>query len=121
MFDEVRRNLLVHVIADLERIAEVDAASDAHLFVLLGKLRHGGERPRPLRVQAIGRRQGCGRLRAKHYFQDADRYPRHDGRLRRVFRCIGAAFKGVQLGSRSVASLLSLSPLRIAVIGRQKL
>src|SRR6202011_5041838 len=35
--------------------------------------------------------------------------------------CIGVAFRGCQLASRSVASLPSWSPLRIAVIGRQKL
>ena len=35
--------------------------------------------------------------------------------------CIGVAFGGVQPASRSVASLPSWSPLRIAVTGRQKL
>src|SRR5262249_18422797 len=35
--------------------------------------------------------------------------------------CIGVSMNGVQLGSRSVASLPSVSPLRMAVIGRQKL
>ena len=35
--------------------------------------------------------------------------------------CIGVSMKGTQEASRSVASLPSMSPLRIAVIGRQKL
>src|SRR5262250_3447036 len=35
--------------------------------------------------------------------------------------CIGVSMNGVQLGSRSVASLPSRSPLRMAVIGRQRL
>src|SRR4029450_5897962 len=35
--------------------------------------------------------------------------------------CIGVVFSGCQPASRSVASLPSWSPLRIAVIGRQKL
>ncbi len=35
--------------------------------------------------------------------------------------CIGVAFNGVQPESRSVASFPSVSPLRIAVTGRQKL
>src|SRR5499425_2757366 len=35
--------------------------------------------------------------------------------------CIGVSMNGVQLGSRSVASLPSASPLRMAVTGRQKL
>src|ERR1700741_5646930 len=35
--------------------------------------------------------------------------------------CIGVSMSGVQLGSRSVASLPSASPLRMAVTGRQKL
>ena len=35
--------------------------------------------------------------------------------------CIGVAFSGTHPASRSVASLSSMSPLRIAVIGRQKL
>ena len=35
--------------------------------------------------------------------------------------CIGVSMKGAHVGSRSVASLPSLSPLRIAVTGRQKL
>jgi len=34
--------------------------------------------------------------------------------------CIGVALNGVQAASRSVASLPSMSPLRMAVIGRQK-
>src|SRR5262245_35601613 len=35
--------------------------------------------------------------------------------------CIGVSMNGVQLGSRSVASLPSRSPLRMAVTGRQEL
>ena len=35
--------------------------------------------------------------------------------------CIGVSLSGIQPGSRSVASLLSMSALRIAVTGRQKL
>ena len=35
--------------------------------------------------------------------------------------CIGVSMNGIQPGSRSVASLPSMSPLRIAVTGRQKL
>src|SRR5258706_4277350 len=35
--------------------------------------------------------------------------------------CMGVSMNGVQLGSRSVASLPSASPLRIAVTGRQRL
>ena len=35
--------------------------------------------------------------------------------------CRGASMRGVQEGSRVVASLPSMSPLRIAVSGRQKL
>src|SRR5438552_11248005 len=35
--------------------------------------------------------------------------------------CMGVSMNGVQLGSRSVASLPSTSPLRMAVIGRQRL
>jgi len=35
--------------------------------------------------------------------------------------CIGVSMNGAQLASRSVASLPSRSPLRMAVIGRQKL
>src|SRR5262249_56059867 len=35
--------------------------------------------------------------------------------------CIGVSMNGVQLGSRSVASLPSRSPFRMAVTGRQKL
>src|SRR5216117_3939165 len=34
--------------------------------------------------------------------------------------CIGVSMNGVQLGSRSVASLPSTSPLRMAVTGRQR-
>jgi hypothetical protein len=34
---------------------------------------------------------------------------------------MGVSMNGVHDGSRSVASLPSMSPLRIAVIGRQKL
>src|SRR4030095_3629820 len=35
--------------------------------------------------------------------------------------CMGVSMNGVQLGSRSVASLPSRSPLRIAVTGRERL
>src|SRR5882762_11138435 len=35
--------------------------------------------------------------------------------------CMGVSMNGVQAASRSVASWPSLSPLRIAVIGRQRL
>src|SRR5262245_32309036 len=34
--------------------------------------------------------------------------------------CMGVSISGIQVGSVSVAALLSMSPLRIAVIGRQK-
>jgi hypothetical protein len=34
--------------------------------------------------------------------------------------CMGVSINGVHEGSRSVASLSSISPLRIAVMGRQK-
>ena len=56
------------------------------LFVLLGELRNGGERPRQLRIHEIGRRKRHSRLGPHHRFQHAHRHPRDDGRLRRVFR-----------------------------------
>jgi hypothetical protein len=39
--DEVCGDLLAYVFADIQRISEVDAAPDAHIFVLRGHLREG--------------------------------------------------------------------------------
>src|SRR5215216_4806503 len=75
-----------HRLADLQRVAEVDAAPDPHVGVLAGELADVLERPRQLRVRHIDRRKGDRWVRPEHRFEDADRKARDDRRLRGVFR-----------------------------------
>ena len=89
----------------------MDATPDTHILVLGVHFRDVVEPPLQIGVEEIGRREWDGRLGPKHGFEDSDGYS----------GCIGVSFNGVQVGSRSVASLPSMSPLRIAVTGRQKL
>jgi hypothetical protein len=93
---------------------------NAHVPMFLVHFRDAVELPLQVRVKEISRREWDGRLGSKHGFQNADCHSVDDGCLRRVFRMHWC--NEVQLGvTLSVASLPSMSPLRVAVTGRQKL
>jgi hypothetical protein len=114
-------NLLAHVHADLERVAEMDPAPNPHIALLIRQLLDAGKLT--LFVESTRSVAVTGTLCADGTTNSSTRAdtPATIAACDGYSGCIGVAFDGVQPASRSVASLPSISPLRIAVTGRQKL
>ena len=97
------------------------AAPDAHHSLLFAHLPNAGELTLQAGVGGIRYGECRRRSGAEYGFEDGCCRAGLDSRLRRVLRMHRLTYNEVQPASRSVASLPSMSPLRIAVIGRQKL
>ena len=116
-----RANLLAHRRPDFGRVAEVHAVVDAGVRHFLDEVVDRGPRPRRAlgEVSRLPTRsaRAAGDLGLQH---GTDR--RRDSAVRTwILGVHGGVDEGVHEASRSVASLPSRSPLRIAVTGRQKL
>src|SRR5215471_7157393 len=81
---QVHRDLLAHLLTDLERVPEMDPAPNAHHALLLCHLSDAGELASQAWVYRIGRCDG-GRPGPEHGFENGRGRAGLDGRLRWVF------------------------------------
>ena len=86
VLDEVGGDLPAHVLADFQRVPEVNAAPDAHVVMLGSHLRERPKLPLQLRIHEIRHRERDRRVGPEHRLHDADRHAGHDGRLRGILR-----------------------------------
>src|SRR5438270_478698 len=84
--DQVRGELLAHLLADLQRVAEMDAAPDAHHPLLVAHLRDAGELPLQARVDHVRHGERRPSAGAEYGVEHAERDANLDGRLRGIFR-----------------------------------
>jgi len=99
----------------------MNAAPDSHHPLFLGECGDSSELAREFRVDAVDNGDSARRIVPEDRREQRRNRSGLDGRLNGYSGCIGVAFKGNQPASRSVESLPSMSPFRIAVKGRQKL
>src|SRR4029450_1980577 len=69
--EQVFGELAAHLFADLQRIAEMDAAPDPHHPLLFGYLRNTVELTLEPGIGAVGHREHLRRSGAEHRFEDA--------------------------------------------------
>src|SRR5262249_34863198 len=78
--DKMIGDLTTHHFTHVERIAEMDAAPDAYLFMFVGHLLEASKVARQARIYDIGRREGR-RLGPEHCFENSSRGAGVDPRL----------------------------------------
>src|SRR5262245_8656012 len=99
----------------------MNTAPNAHIAVLLVHLRDIVELPLYVRIEQIVAVNGMTGLGPNTHSRTPTAVPEMIAACDGYSGCIGVSLNEVHPASRSVASLPSWSPLRIAVTGRQKL
>src|SRR5262245_48140853 len=100
VLDQEVGDLASHAVAHLQRIAEMDAAPDAHFHGFGGDLLDLAVAALQLGIHQVSDDDGVGRLGPEHRLQNAHRYAGDDAGLRRI---LGMHGHGIERGPAGIA------------------